>query len=122
MSTNPLDPETIAKILKEEAERPTTRTRGPRVDPTADRSLPAWMKLQHHICTRDCPHRTDPNNPTYHLDPNNPNNLLNIGNACWNPNCMDKTRNKETDRGANIVFMVKDQNICRYCYLGGYLA
>jgi hypothetical protein len=116
--STPLDPAAIAKLLKEEAEQPT-RTRKPKEDLTKDRTINGWFRLAHHICTRDCPHRVDPNNPTYHPDPNKPNI---IGNACWNPNCMDRTRDKDTDRGAQIVYEVKGQNICRYCYLGGYLS
>jgi hypothetical protein len=113
--SSPLDINTIAKLLKEEAEQPSVRTRGPKVDPTADRSLSAWQKQQHHLCTPDCPHRIDPNNPTWDKQEGH------VGNACWNPNCEDHTRNKETDRGTNIVVEVKGQFICRYCYLAGYL-
>lgn len=113
-----LTPEQIALLLQQEAQQPT-RTRGPKVDPTADRTISGWYKLQHHICTRDCEHRVDPNNPTFaQLNMSKPDA---IGNACWNPECMDHTRNKETDRGANIVSEVKKQFICRYCYLGDYL-
>src|SRR6266496_2663522 len=99
MSSTPLDPAQIAKLLQEEAQQPT-RTRGTKVDPTLDRSLGAWFKLNHHVCTRDCPHRVDPNNPTFSGEEGT------IGNACWNPDCQDHTRDKETDRGANIVVEV----------------
>lgn len=113
MSVNPLDPALIAQLLKEEAEAPT-RTRGPKVDPTADRSLSAWNKQQHHLCTRDCPHRVDEKNPTFIEGKE-------YGNACWNPDCFDHKRDKENDRGTNIVVEVKGQFICRYCYLAEYL-
>lgn len=115
MSSSPLDPARIAQLLKEEAQAPTRGHRGPKVDPTDDRSVQGWFRLQHHICTRDCPHRVDVNNSTFDGIEGH------IGNACWNPNCLDKTRNKETDRGANVVYNVKGQQLCRYCYLGGYL-
>ncbi len=113
-----LTPEQIALLLQQEAEQPTGRSRGPKVDPTADRTINGWYKLQHHICLKECEHRVDERNPTSAVAENGQRT---VGNACWNVDCMDHTRNKETDRGANIVAEVKTQYICRYCYLGGYL-
>ena len=115
-----LDKEFLEQLLQEDAQQPKRGRGGTKADPTLDRSLLAWMKLHHHICTRDCPHRLDPSNlsrPDPASDPSYPSN---IGAACWNPNCVDP-RNKETDFGANIVYEVKGQMICRYCYLDGYL-
>ena len=123
MTTNPLDPAAIAKLLQEEASQPT-RTRGPRVDPTADRSINGWFKLLHHLCHADCEHRVNPDNPTVIVKPGSgPDEVIveNVGAACWNPNCVDHVRDKETDRGTNIVAEVKSQFICRYCYLTSYL-
>lgn len=112
-----LDAETIAKLLAEDAAQPKRgggRGRA-KADPTADRTLPGWFKLGHHLCTRDCPHRTNPDNPTIAADPG-------IGRACWNPNCIDP-RNKEDDGpyGVRAVYEVKGRQVCRYCYLDGYL-
>lgn len=117
-----LDAEFLKGLLEEEARQPRRGGGGKKADPTEDRSLVVWMKLHHHICTKDCPHRVDTSNPTRPFigDPNSPDSLATIGSACWNPNCLDP-RNKETDMGANIVAEVKGQWICRYCYLDGYL-
>lgn len=111
-----LTPEQIALLLQQEAEQPTKKGRGPKVDPTADRSINGWFKLPHHICTTDCEHRIDPNNRTFDGIEGH------IGDSCWNVDCFDHTRNKETDRGAQIVAEVKGQWICRYCYLAEYNA
>lgn len=103
-----LTPEEIAKILEDEAKQKTTKKsggkRGPRADPTEPREINVWFKLSHHLCTTECEHREQ--SPT--------------GKACWNPDCVD-TRSSD-DRGTNIVAMVHDQNICRYCFLAGYLS
>jgi hypothetical protein len=53
-----LNDDLIAQLLKEEAANPTTssggtRTRGPKVDPTAIREINVWMKLNHHMCLPD---------------------------------------------------------------------
>lgn len=118
-----LSPEQIALLLQEEASQPA-RTRKQKTDPTADRSIGAWFKLAHHLCTPDCPHRVEPSNPTAEATEAKDAQgapIYKPGNACWNPNCLDEKRDKVTDRGTNIVFEVKGQMICRYCYLGGYL-
>lgn len=109
-----LDKAQIEKLLQEEASAPTKSPRGSRVDPTSDRTLSGWFKQQAHICDTTCPHRTSEDNPTS-IDGK-------VGSACWNLNCFDKSRNKETDRGTQIVVEVKKQYICRYCYLAGYLS
>lgn len=121
----PLDPDFLKKLLEEEK---TKVTRGPKVDPTLDRSYMGWFKLDNHICTPDCPHRTNTNNPTALPITNEAGALsgLKPGAACWNPNCLDDTRIKDPndpkfDRGIYVVSQVKGQWICRYCYLGGYL-
>ncbi len=102
-----LNDDMIAQLLKEDAEaaaNPTTRgPHGPKIDLTTIREIPVWMKLNHHLCTPDCEHRAQHTGDR----------------ACWNPNCMD-TRNPD-DRGTNIVVLVKEQWICRYCFLGDYL-
>lgn len=105
----PLSADMIAQLLSEEAARPTGRTgsRGPRTDPTAVREINVWFKLNHHICHPECEHRS--------TKPGDPNR------GCWNENCLDDTRD-ETDRGMWVVVLVKGQWICRYCFLGGYLA
>jgi hypothetical protein len=100
-----LDPSQIAALLKEDAERATTGRRGPKVDPTLDRTLPTWWKLNHHMCLSDCPHRQEEGNTTHK--------------ACWNPECKDPR--PSSDLGTNIVVAVKGQFICRYCFLAGYL-
>lgn len=127
MST-PLDPALIARLLKEEEESPT-RSRGPKTDPTADRSYSGWSKLPHHICTPDCPHRTDLSNPTARIVKNPATGTIEAvepGAACWNLNCADDRRDKDPnsehfDNGIYVVNEVKGQWICRYCYLAEYL-
>lgn len=120
--SSPLDAAAIARLLQEEAQKPTG-TRGPRVDPTADRTYTGWFRLNHHLCTPDCDHRTDPANPTATPITNTSGGISGFkpGNACWNPNCEDHTRDKTKDRSVNAVARVKDQYICRYCYLANYL-
>ena len=102
-----LDPETIAQLLKEDEEKPRGGSRGPRVDPTEVREINVWFKLDHHICTPDCPHRQE--------------NPAGEDKACWNIDCKDP-RNDDPDKMANmVVAQVKKQLICRYCFLQGYL-
>lgn len=129
MST-PLDAAAIAKLLSEEAAQQSTRTRGPKVDPTLDRTYNGWFKLNTHICVPDCGygHRSDPANPTAKVitDINGVITHIEPGAACWNPNCFDKTRIKDVNddnfnRGIYVVALVKGQWICRYCYLANYL-
>jgi hypothetical protein len=109
-----LDKDFLNQLLEEDAKAPKRGGGGrAKADPTADRTLTTWFKLPHHICSSDCPHRTDEANPT---KPNGEG----IGNACWNPNCVDP-RDKNKDRAAQIVFAVKGKPICRYCYIDGYL-
>lgn len=122
-----LTQEQIHLLLQEDAQTSRATGRRNKVDLTADRSYNGWFRLQHHLCTSDCAHRLDPANPTVTLaagsDPASPT-VEAAGNACWNPNCLDHTRDKETDRGVNIVFPVGPNKhyVCRFCYLGGYLA
>ena len=115
-----LNPGDIAKLLQEEAERPTRGGGGRgKTDPTAIRELLVWNKLNHHICHSACVHRTEGDNPTIPHDEEG--NITGIGRSCWNPDCMDTTRNKETDRGTQIVVEIKGVYMCRYCYLGNWL-
>jgi len=101
-----LSNEAIQALLKDEADRQASgRSRGPKVDPTLDRTIPTWYKLNHHMCLSDCPHRQEEGNINHK--------------ACWNPNCVDPR--PSTDGGTNIVSKVKNQYICRYCFLAGYL-
>lgn len=99
-----LNPEQINELLKTPQGR-TGGNRSAKADPTEDRQINTWFKLNHHLCSTWCEHRTDPGNTT--------------GRSCWNPNCVD-TRSAG-DRGMEIVVKVKDQYICRYCFLAGYL-
>lgn len=105
-----LDDDFIMQLLEEEKNKPSGKggPRGPRTDPTAVREINVWFKLEHHICHPDCEHRLNKSG-----DPKR---------GCWNENCMDTTRDPETDRGIWVVTPVKGQWICRYCFLGGYLA
>src|SRR5215831_2113446 len=102
-----LDPDLIAQLLQEDAEKKARGRSVPRVDPTEERTVNVWFKLNHHICLPDCEHRA--------MNPNSD------GRACWNPDCLDSTRQPGVDRGVNLVALVKGKWICRYCYLGGYL-
>lgn len=134
MIMSSLDPALIAKLLKEETERPTRGggRRGPKADPTAQRDLLTWNKLNHHICNNTCPHRNGPSedldgklNPTIPLD--EAGNPIGPGSSCWNTECMDTKRVKlegdeHFDRGTQIVCEVKGVYMCRYCFIGGWLA
>lgn len=116
-----LDPATIAALLKEEAEAPTRSGGGRRgkADLTVVRDLTTWNKLNHHICHSACIHRTEGDNPTIPKD--EAGTIIGVGRSCWNVDCMDHTRNKETDRGVQIVCEVKGVWMCRFCYLGKWL-
>jgi hypothetical protein len=101
-----LSEEEILELLKEDAKTKFKRgagKRGPRKEDTSVRLVNVWFKLQHHICMPDCAHRTD--SPT--------------GNACWNPECVDPR--ERTDRGVNVVALVNEKWMCRYCFLNGWL-
>lgn len=111
MTGRPLDLADIGKLLKEDAQTPR-RGGGSKVDKTEDRSLQNWYTLYHHFCTPDCEHREQA--------PEGSTALERTHKACWNPNCLDTTRSKD-DRGTNIVVQVKEQWICRYCFIAGYL-
>lgn len=102
--TQALSQAQIDELLK----TPTPRRGGggTKVDQTEVREINVWFKLNHHLCGPDCEHRAK--SPTEDHA------------ACWNPNCVD-TRDKTKDRGTSIVVLVKDQYICRYCFLSGYL-
>jgi hypothetical protein len=99
----PLSMDAITKMLADDANKPK-RGGGTKVDPTLDRTIPNWYKLNHHMCLSDCPHRQEEGNTTHK--------------ACWNPKCKD-TR-PQTDRGTNIVVNVHDVYMCRYCFLSGW--
>lgn len=81
-------------------------SRGPRVDPTADRTIKTWFKLNHHMCGTDCEHRQADGNVNHR--------------ACWNPDCSDP-RDSDNPNSLRIVVEVKGQWICRYCFLTNYL-
>lgn len=105
-----LSDDVIKALLADEAQRKSGGTRGPKIDPTLDRTIPTWYKLNHHMCDVNCEHR---------LHDGNPNKQ-----PCWNPECVD-TR-PITDGGRRIVVAIKvagknDHYICRYCFLSGYL-
>lgn len=80
-----IDPDQIAAILA------MGRSSGIKADPTEDRTVTTWFKLNH---TR-------------------------VETECDNPTCTDPR--PEGDRGRKIVAQVKGQNICRYCFLQGWL-
>src|ERR1041385_1344060 len=112
-----LTPEQIQQLLEEDKNKPKT-TRGGRtkVDPTETRTINVWFKLQHHICHPDCAHRqprTDENKE------GRPEGTAPSEQACWNPNCVDPR--EHTDSANMVVALVKDNWICRYCFLDGYL-
>lgn len=129
-----LDPALIAQLLKEETERPTRGGggRGKKADLTKQRDLLTWNKLNHHICNTTCIHRNGPSedlggklNPTIPKD--EAGNVIGPGSSCWNTECMDTKRVKNEDaegfdRGTQIVCEVKGVYMCRYCYLGKWLA
>lgn len=107
--SNALSGDFISQLLSEEEKRVSTGRggrRGPRVDPTSVREINVWFKLPHHICHNDCEHRKEKTG--------NPER------GCWNPDCVDP-RSPETDRGVWVVVKVKEQWVCRYCFLAGYL-
>lgn len=101
MTSKPLDAATIASLLKPAPGR--TGTRRPKEDITQNRVVNVWFKLNHHLCVNDCEHRAQ--SPK--------------GTACWNPDCVD-TRDRD-NRGVNMVALVKEQFMCRYCFLDGWL-
>jgi hypothetical protein len=41
-------------------------------------------------------------------------------NGCENPNCHDPR--PKSDYGTGVVYQIKGQFICRYCFLEGYLS
>ena|SRR5947208_13218932 len=98
----PLSSDEIGKLLKQEAESPTKRV-NKKAELLEFRLINNWFKLNHHLCTPDCEHRKHAAN----------------GRACWNPGCKDPR--SVTDRGMMIVTEIKGQQVCRYCYLAGYL-
>lgn len=105
---SPLTNDQILDLLNDETAKQGGGRRGPRVDPTAERTIKNWFKLNHHMCGTSCEHRSETLN-------------LNNGCACWNPNCKD-TRDPDNPQSLRIVVLVKDQYICRYCFLTGYLS
>lgn len=72
--------------------------RGPAKDVTEPRDVNTWFRLNHHIREE----------------------------RCENPNCIDPRPPTKEDgtpnKGSWIVGDVKGQQICRYCFLGGYLS
>lgn len=101
----PLSKEQAKALLIEDANKPRGGGRGTKPDPTLVRDVVTWLKLNHHFCMKECEHRSLPGNTT--------------GKACWNPNCVDPRL--ADDVGTNMVSPVRDQWICRYCFLDGYL-
>jgi hypothetical protein len=102
-----LDSEAIAKLLQEDANKPK-RGGGPRVDPTEDRTLQTWYKLNHHFCLSHCHHREE-----------KAESGIETTRACWNPNCVDPR--DPGDKGTQVVVQIKNQQVCRYCFLEGFL-
>jgi len=99
-----LSNEEIMKLLADDAAtKKRSGPRGPKQENTSIRETNYWFKLDHHLCLPECEHRAQ--SPT--------------GRACWNPDCVD-TR-PSTDRGINIVYMIKGKMMCRYCFLSGWL-
>lgn len=39
---------------------------------------------------------------------------------CSNPNCIDPRPG--TDKGRNVTTLIKEQHVCRYCFLDGWLS
>jgi hypothetical protein len=108
----PLGLADISHLLKEEENKPKGGSRGSKIDPTEERSINNWFKQQHHFCMPDCAHRSEA--------PEGSNAAARHNRACWNINCLDKTRSDD-DRSVVCVALVKNQWICRYCFLGHYL-
>jgi hypothetical protein len=89
-----LTPEEIAALLKipdAKPKAPRTGTRRAKVDILKDRSLRTWFNL-----------------------------AKNRKHLCQNPNCHDHTRSDD-NKGKWTTILIKDQYICRYCFLAGYL-
>jgi len=100
-----LSNEQIKALLAEPTPKRGGGGKRKKVDPTEERVIGVWFKLDHHMCTNDCEHRKQ--SPS--------------GKACWNTNCHDHTRTPDKDRGVNLVSLVKGQYMCRYCFLAGWL-
>jgi hypothetical protein len=93
-----LNSEQIQLLLKENKSR---AKRGPRKDETEPRTVTVWFKLRHHIA--DFEH-----------------NGVEVKPHCENPDCSDPR--PSTDRGRNVVSVVKGKMMCRYCFLSGWLS
>lgn len=96
-----LDPTQIKSLLEDAATRSRTR-RSPAKDVTEPREVTVWFKLPHKIAdfsTDDggivVPH-------------------------CENPDCSDPR--PRSDKGRNVVSVVKGKMMCRYCFLSGWLS
>lgn len=93
-----LDPDQISLLLKENKTRAKS---GPKKDATEPRTVTVWFKLHHHIA--DFEHKGEVVIP-----------------HCEHENCIDPR--PTTDKGRNVVAVVKGQMMCRYCFLSGWLS
>lgn len=88
----PLSQDKIAAILA------GSRSRGPKKDPTEPRDTNTWFNLKNHkIVSRDS------------------------DSSCRNPDCLDP-RDPKAERDMQIVAEIKGKNMCRYCFLAGWLS
>lgn len=88
----PLSAEEIQNLLNLPQKQRGKGKGGKEID-TSDRSVVVWFKLMHKMLDDD-----DPNEPA----------------KCDNPNCQDT-------RPAHMVAEVGGKNMCRYCFLDGWL-
>jgi len=70
------------------------RSRKPKKDPTEPRITDTWFNLKNHRIREE---------------------------GCDNPDCVDP-RDEKAHGGVNITAEVKGKNMCRYCFLAGWLS
>jgi hypothetical protein len=70
------------------------RSRGPKKDPTEPRDTNTWFNLKNHRIREE---------------------------GCDNPDCVDP-RTEKQHGGVNITTEIKGKNMCRYCFLAGWLS
>lgn len=95
-----LDQAQIASLLKHDAQPKRGGSRVPK-DVTEPREVQVWFKLPHKLAD----FKFEDQDITPH---------------CENPNCSD-TR-PPSDRGRNIVALIKGKMMCRFCFLAGWLS